>query len=164
VTCPNCKQEMKRSEKAEYHYTACGLNYVYLLKIMVHECPKCFSQVPVIPKMQKLQEMIAKFVIGKEGKLIGEEVRFLRKHLRLMGKELAELLGVDPSTVTRWEKNESKIGAANERLLRLICKVSGTDQDFIESLMAVGNSPAPERKLEITEENDSFRVEEHSAA
>ena len=52
--------------------------------------------------------------------MTGEEIRFLRKEMRLKANELAALLGVHKVTVSRWENNEEAIGSSSDRLLHYI--------------------------------------------
>lgn len=49
-----------------------------------------------------------------------QEIRFLRKSLGFSGKDFAAKINVDAGTVTRWERGAEPMGAANERLLRLM--------------------------------------------
>jgi DNA-binding transcriptional regulator YiaG len=46
-------------------------------------CPKCKSEDPIILNMNGLMRALARAVIEKPYRLTGEEVRFLRKYLRL---------------------------------------------------------------------------------
>jgi DNA-binding transcriptional regulator YiaG len=48
---------------------------------------------PEIPHIKKLHVKIALELLYKEGALTGEEIRFLRKKMRLKAKGLAALLG-----------------------------------------------------------------------
>ena len=55
----------------------------------------------------------------KPSMLDGSELRFIRKELKLSAKEFAHLLGVDHSTVSRWENGKKRLGRPNDRLVRL---------------------------------------------
>jgi putative transcriptional regulator len=56
----------------------------------------------------------------KKSLLVAEEIKFLRKELRLKAKELAAILGVTDSTMSRWENGKKQIGEGQDRLLRSI--------------------------------------------
>jgi DNA-binding transcriptional regulator YiaG len=64
-----------------------------------------------------------RFVLNKQSLLNAEEIVFLRKMARLSSKNLAHLMGVTPSQVSKWENGEREIGSSSDRLLRLICVV-----------------------------------------
>lgn len=51
--------------------------------------------------------------------LAPEEIRFLRRVLGLKSKEMAEAIGTDPSTYSRWEGGQQGPGEYVERVLRL---------------------------------------------
>src|SRR5262249_42129221 len=53
-------------------------------------------------------------------RLVGQEIRFLRKYVKKTGYELAQLLGVDKTTISKWENNDDHIGTSSDRLLRAI--------------------------------------------
>lgn len=53
-------------------------------------------------------------------RLSGAEVRYLQKSLGWSGVDFARHMGVDPSTVSKWETDEEPIGATSDRLLRLM--------------------------------------------
>jgi transcriptional regulator with XRE-family HTH domain len=40
--------------------------------------------------------------------------------MQLQGKDIASILGVSPVSVSRWEKENAKIGASNDRLIRML--------------------------------------------
>lgn len=73
-------------------------------------------------------------------KLSGRDIRFLRKAVKISGKELAEQLQVTPEAVSRWEHGKSVIEPASEKLLRLFVGFSLTEQasgvDFAPQFVA----------------------------
>jgi transcriptional regulator with XRE-family HTH domain len=57
--------------------------------------------------------------------LSGEEVRFLRKYLRMSATDFAKLIGADRSTLSNWENNKKPIGSQSERLIRSVVLALG---------------------------------------
>lgn len=53
-------------------------------------------------------------------KLLGSEIRFLRKVIGLKSKEFAGEIGVDPATISRWENGNQLPSEDKERILRII--------------------------------------------
>lgn len=52
--------------------------------------------------------------------MTGEDLRRIRKRLGLTQAALAERLGVTPTSVARWERNEVSIREPIARLIRLL--------------------------------------------
>jgi DNA-binding transcriptional regulator YiaG len=57
-------------------------------------------------------EIEAAGVIAREGPSNGETFRFMRKALGLRAVDLAELLGVAPETLSRWENGQRPVDRA----------------------------------------------------
>ena len=64
----------------------------------------------------------------------GWKIRLLRNHLKLTQVELADKLGVDFSTVNRWENDRGRPSNLASKGLRSIAKKSGLDFDYYMNL------------------------------
>lgn len=95
-----------------------GLDNVVLSGITVYEC--CGEVMPEIKNIEKLHRLIALAIVRKTSLLRGKEFRFIRKQMQLQGKDIASILGVCPVSVSRWEKENARIGASNDRLMRML--------------------------------------------
>src|SRR5215831_10624720 len=100
--CSNCGATV-RIIRADYKFTESGLSNVTLKDIELIHCDECGNDDPIIPRMTQLMRVLALAVIGKPHRLVGEEVRFLRKYLGLTLEEFGRWLKVDRATVSRWE-------------------------------------------------------------
>jgi len=118
MKCTACGQDMK-CNKEEHHYTECGLDNVYLVNIQICNCMSCGERIVCIPKMPVLHTCIAKSLLEKGSRLNGNEIRFLRKNIGLKSKQLSQYLGVNISTLSRWEHGEQKIALPHDLLLRV---------------------------------------------
>ena len=110
TVCQNCNKPYEvwtASVEHSYHYTESGLEGINLAGITVYSCPGCDVQSADIPNIDGLHRLIAKDIILTPKPMSGPELRFLRKETRLKPKEFADLIGVDPKTVTNWEKSET---------------------------------------------------------
>jgi transcriptional regulator with XRE-family HTH domain len=76
---------------------------------------------PEIPEIGGLHRMIMLELLKKRSLLCGEEIRFLRKMARITAKELAGLMGLTPTQISRVENGKRKIGSQSDRVLRLTC-------------------------------------------
>jgi putative zinc finger/helix-turn-helix YgiT family protein len=121
MKCPMCGTEMV-SGRENFKYEASGLDYVTLVNIEVRRCGKCGEWEAVIPHMEDLHRVIARTIARLPSRLRGNEIRFLRTYLGLSSADAAEMLGVAPGTMSRWEneKSKSEMSLGFERLLRLM--------------------------------------------
>jgi DNA-binding transcriptional regulator YiaG len=122
--CSNCGAEATLREGA-YRFSECGLTNVTLKGIGLIECHKCDNVDPIIPDVNDLMRALAWHLATQKYRLSGEDVRFLRKYLKMSGVDFAKLLGVDKSTLSKWENDDDPIGTANERLIRSVTLALG---------------------------------------
>jgi DNA-binding transcriptional regulator YiaG len=121
------------------HYTACGLDDVYLLSgYELHQTP--YGNGVSVTDVDGLHRAIGLHLARDKKVLNGKEIRFLRKQMDLTQAELAELLGVTSQTVARWEKGEFETQAPSELMIRLLyldCLklLPETVRQFIKSLV-----------------------------
>lgn len=89
--------------------------------VRIFSCKACGVETPAIPKMEALFREVARTLATKRQRLMPQEIRFLRKHLGLSGRDFARKMGVDHTTVSKWERvdDPQAMGAVAERLLRL---------------------------------------------
>ena len=133
--CSACGAEAK-VVRERYRFTECGLPNVVLLGVEVIQCPVCGNRDPIIPRLNGLMRLLAVAVVAKPYKLEGEDVRFLRKYLRMSGDEFSSLLHVDKTTLSKWENNEQSIGDQSDRLIRAVTMALGEGlKDKIEEIV-----------------------------
>lgn len=107
------------ADGAPYRYTECGLDGIYLRSgYTVHKTP--YGEGVSVRNTEDLHKAIGLYLVEHRKALSGKEVRFLRNALDLTQSELAQLLGCDSQTVARWEKEQTEMPPATDRLLRLL--------------------------------------------
>jgi putative zinc finger/helix-turn-helix YgiT family protein len=111
-------QKTKATAERPYHFVESGLDNIYLVGIPVHVCEECGEQVPEIPKLAQLHDVIADGLLKKPALLNGQEIRFLRKNLGLMATEFAKYLCTTPVSVSRWETGAQEISKEHDSLIR----------------------------------------------
>ena len=147
-------------ERADpFHYTACGLDNVYLMSGYNVETFGGEQYVSV-KDAEELHEAIAVFLVNGKKVLEGQEVRFLRKFLGLTQASLGQALGVSDQAVARYEKDKTKFDGSSDILLRLYVKgkIEG-DIDVaaeVESLRQ--NDGVSADDLCLQHEGDEWRV------
>ena len=124
IQCSNCEKKAN-VVRGSYCFIESGLSGVTLQGVELIQCEHCGNEDPIIPRINDLMRALVVALIAKPYRLTGEEVRFLRKYLRKTAAELAQLLHVNKTTVSKWENDEDPIGEQSERLLRVITVALG---------------------------------------
>jgi putative zinc finger/helix-turn-helix YgiT family protein len=118
-TCSVCEKEA-RVIRGSYEFKESGLSGVTLQGIEIIACKHCKNEDPIIPRVNDLMRLLAVAVIAKPHRLVGEEVRFIRKYLGMTGDEFSRLLDIDKTSLSKWENNDDPVGATNDRLMRVM--------------------------------------------
>ncbi len=119
MKCHTCKSEMI-CDKTVFHYRESGLEYVYLEGVDVYRCTGCDEEIINIPNIPDLHNFIGVSIIKKDSPLTGAEIRFLRKNAGMSALLMAEYMGVDNATISRWENGKQDVTPSHDRLVRLI--------------------------------------------
>ena len=114
--CPECGAGATISRK-NYRFEQMGIP-VDLQQIEVIECPTC-GEIPVIPHMNELMDVIALGVLCNPCKLRGTEVRFLRKYINKSAREFAHYLHINHTSLSKYENGQRQLGASLDKLVRL---------------------------------------------
>lgn len=106
-------------KKAEYHYTECGLNNIYLVNGFKITKLDDGDEEIFVHDIHGLHVAISNILIFKKGLLEGSEIKFIRTMLDLSQNKLAALIGCRYQQILLWEKNKNKISKPADRLLRI---------------------------------------------
>lgn len=117
--CSNCSKPAHVIH-GNYEFKESGLENVVLCGIEIIRCAHCGNEDPILPALDHLFRAIALALITKPYRLVGEEVRFLRKYLKFTGDKLSRLLHVDKTTLSKWENNDDPVGTQSDLAIRLI--------------------------------------------
>lgn len=116
--CLECGKKMKSKVLKQYEFESSGLPVV-LASVTQWGCRNGHTEVE-IPNPAGLYEALARLIARKQGELAPNEIRFLRTHLGLSGRDFADEMSVDPVTVSRWENGRKPMGPQSEKLLRIM--------------------------------------------
>lgn len=106
------------TEQEPYHYVGSGLTNVHLVGV---EYAYADGQVQAeIPALPNLLEAVGDAVAGKDSSLRGEEIRFLRKRLRISAKDFARALDLTPEHYSRIENAQVRVTQGVELNVRLL--------------------------------------------
>src|SRR5687768_203907 len=88
---------------------------ITVMDTIVTRCCTCGEETIGYQSAGLLMKAIAAAVINKPKRLAGPEIRFLRDHHGMPAEEFAEMLGVSPGQLSRWENGKESVGVANDR-------------------------------------------------
>ena len=144
-------------DEQRLHYTACGLDNIYLLDGF-HRVETGRGRVVRIEDEQGLQRAIGAFLIRQKRSLTGHELRFLRIQLGLSQPKLGDLLGESEQSVARREKGKGKRAARptlQEKVLRFMFeeRLGGNEplEDFLKALADLDEQQNAEVELRSKE-------------
>ena len=125
--------------KKQLHYTACGLDNVWLESGYVVKQTR-HGEAVAVSDVDGLHQLVALQLLDKPGRLSGKEFRFLRAQLGLSQEALGRLLGFTENAVSLWERKDT-VPAACDHLLRMyaLAKYAGHTKvsDAIERIKTV---------------------------
>jgi DNA-binding transcriptional regulator YiaG len=112
-------EHKKETKKGVYHYTECGLDYVYLEGGVDYVNGPRGKQI-IIRDIEGLHDAIGRILVNERRNLSGRELRFLRHEMLMSQATLSYLLDVAEQTIHRWEAGKSDIPKPAEALIRLL--------------------------------------------
>jgi DNA-binding transcriptional regulator YiaG len=116
------------------HYTACGLDNIYLANGFTRRTTSYGSGVSV-DNVEALHMAIGRHLIHKSGPLSRAEFKFLRNHLGLTQGELAAKLFTEEQNVGRWERGGASIPGPADKLLRTLFYVVTCSEEELQAFM-----------------------------
>jgi len=129
-----------KTKKDMFHYTACGLNNVWLANGYSLKQTK-YGQGVSIMDVDGLHKLLASKLVDKDGLLSGKEFRFLRVQLGLTQQGLGKLMGnISENAISLWERKDS-VPIVYDHWLRmhLIAKLKGDTRvvDAVQRIQTV---------------------------
>ncbi len=160
MTTTKTVRHVGEADVQPFHYTACGLDNVWLLSGYERETTSYGDGVS-IRHMDHLHEMIARGLITEKKTLSGKEFRFLRKEMGLSQLELAKRMRMSDQQLARWEKAESELPGPADLLVRVLyCESLGINlpMKFNELADALAEmDSAPDARVEFFETKKGWR-------
>ncbi|HEY2497735.1 MAG TPA: type II TA system antitoxin MqsA family protein [Candidatus Angelobacter sp.] len=118
MNCPKCNEEMGK-KNGRYQYRESGLDNIWLEDWPMFVCHRCDVKMPLLPDATEAAQWITNGLVREKGRLDGDSIVFLRKAMGLKASELAQILGVDRVTVSRWENDKAEVDAYLDFKLRM---------------------------------------------
>jgi len=121
--CPFCGQGVLERKVIEETYTYKGRSLV--IEQPGEFCGHCEEGVLGKEDMAATRKALHDFRASVDGLLVSEEVRRIRKKLKLNQKAAAEMFGGGPNAFSKYERGEVMQSKALDRLLRLLDRHPG---------------------------------------
>lgn len=143
MRCEDCdvrRTEHRTTADRPYRYAISGLPNLGLVGVVVHRCPLCEHEQPIIPRLSELHQVVSLVLAKKAAPLTGDEVRFMRKQAGFPQGSFAALLGYSQEHLCRVEKNQKRLSDTAERLARaIIAAVAQQGKDVRAILLSISN-------------------------
>ena len=104
--CPTCHSGRLARDTRETRVQVAGSTFVASLP--VRRCASCGEAFYAVGAVEGLELQVAA-LLAEAGVASGEALRFMRKALGLRADEWADLIGVRPESVSRWENGRRRI-------------------------------------------------------
>ena len=115
----SCKHEMDCEVMPHFEFDQLGVPITILNSALKHTCGCCGQQTFDVQFPERLVAAAAVFRCKMPDRLLGQEIKFLRKSLEWTAAKLAERLNVAPETVSRWENDKAPMAPVSEQLFRV---------------------------------------------
>jgi DNA-binding XRE family transcriptional regulator len=109
---------MEKSIRAEHTEDLGGVVVKVLNAVQVLRCGACKTEMVAIPDLDDLGRATAISRALNPVRLVGREVKFMRRVLDMTQVEFAKAMDLTSETVSRWETDTRGVGGACEKLTR----------------------------------------------
>lgn len=116
----SCEHDLSTTELLQFDTDQLGVPITIYKSALSHKCNRCGHTSVTVPYPERLAAAAAVFRCKGPDRLLGAEIKFLRKCLEWTATKLADALSVTPETVSRWENDERPMTAGYERLFRVL--------------------------------------------
>ena len=132
MNCSDCNSKKKMKEKTlkKHRYKECGLNNIILSKIKEFSCEDCGNIYCNYGGIEKLHQIIARYLIRKDTTLSGKELKFLRKYLGYSGVVFSKLIGYEVEHLSRLENGKAIVQEVFDRLVRSLIIEKMPNRDY----------------------------------
>lgn len=122
---------------------------LFLIEAPAQQCVNC-KETYISGAVHERLDLLVANQLSKSGILSGSIFRFMRKSLGIRANDLAQLLGVSPETVSRWETGKRDVDRASFAAVgAMISDALGGRADTVERLRSLvePKRPGPVTKL-----------------
>jgi DNA-binding transcriptional regulator YiaG len=113
-----CGGTLQETLLASYDFSPFAGLPVVLADVPGYRCDTCGGEALPGSVIDFTLDYLAAEIVRSPERLSGDQARYLRKHLGLSQKALAERMGIYRETVAKWECGESEISPQHDYILR----------------------------------------------
>jgi len=140
------------------HFKECGLDNVYLINGYRFGQTGNGEEVLLIEDLPGLHAAIAKAVVESPAHLDAKTFKYLRKHLDMAQRQVADLLGMSEESVSLWERARQPLPKYADIIIRTMVKEKCSGNAELIGLVERYN------ELDRTVQEDSLRLRlDHNA-
>ena len=135
-SCSYCGKPANHT-RGDYPFPESGIANITLHDIPLIRCRHCGTVDPLIPRMDDEMRLLVLAIADKPCRLQGSDVRYLRNYLDMTQEDFARQLGVDKTTLSKWETGDDTIGEQSDRLIRVVAlSLAKGLEDKIEAVVS----------------------------
>jgi len=123
------------TKKDLYHYTMCGLDYIYLSNGYTIEQDPTYGEVVSIENADALHTAIGLNIVKNLPKLTGQEIRFLRAEMDMSQQNIADFFEVTTGTINSWERDKTELKAATDVIFRMLYLQFVNEHPMVKELL-----------------------------
>jgi putative zinc finger/helix-turn-helix YgiT family protein len=136
---------------SNFPYELKGVGKFTITKARVVKCGDCGSNLLLGDEVAKWHKEIEEALSKASDSLKPGAIVFLRKRMQLDQAAFANVMGVDQSTVSRWESGATKISPTAENFLKVLVGMESSDRKtFIQSRLHPSEMNSFRRVLQDT--------------
>jgi putative zinc finger/helix-turn-helix YgiT family protein len=129
-----------------FFFSWCELPNAYVIGIQYEECSKCGKVAGIFPAPVGLTETLKNVILRKPFQLTGPEIKYLRRSIRKKAVDFAEMIGVSPEQVSRWEHGHNLPEKSADKLIRLLA----ADQKDSQAIAMLNPKPLVKGRYLLT--------------
>jgi len=140
------------------HYTECGLDNIWLMN-GYEEVDTPYGKATIVDNERGLHEAIVESLYKKSSDLTGHEFLFLRKEMDMSQMAIAEVFGVQDTTIRNFERKE-KLGSAYSHLMKAVCQEYFSGQTRINVIIEAAKAKhdlGEKEELHFTESAEGWK-------
>jgi DNA-binding transcriptional regulator YiaG len=119
--CVECGEAQSLTHK-NVSYPESGLDNVELFNVPAWVCANNHEEVE-IPAVNELHELLAHMIIRKPASIVGPEIKFLRRRVKMTAKDFAARIGLTPVRLSQLENTRRGLQKRADLLIRLVAAV-----------------------------------------
>ncbi|HET9931130.1 MAG TPA: type II TA system antitoxin MqsA family protein [Polyangiaceae bacterium] len=146
--CAECQSTELRQGKVEERIEVGGISFIADLPALI--CGECGENFVDGPDLERFDLAVASWLTS-QGQRTPEAFRFARKAIGMRAADLAQLVGVTPETVSRWENGHGAIDVGVFALLgELVAdRIEGKENTLRRLRALAGPVKAPKRAVRV---------------